>query len=375
MSFKTGSFSSTGRVLRPFTPARAVQRITDLDPADLFEEGKRLVLMDVDNTLVYHNSIEAEPAIREWLERARQVGLELCIVSNTNRVSRLNAIASGLGVEIVRGRMKPSRSMFTMALAKFGRRPEETIMVGDQLITDVFGANRSGIDAIWVEKMPDSREFVGTRVNRIIERVLAGQIYRSLVPATVITDADEPVIDSPAAVIAELEAGEGVAPNKRAALIRQITKFLMVGASSFAIDFTITYLLHKKLSIGGVLVSDTVGRWLMETAPSLFGGTSEPGKASFWISVLIAATIATYNGFYWNRRWTFRVSGDEGRARQLRRVYILGYIGMGLNAAFSQLFLNIIPGHQGQSIFVAKLLAAMVVASYNFIGQRFWAFR
>ncbi len=378
MTFRTGRFERSRSRVRAFTPAHAVAALTDLDLDALHAEGKRLLLMDVDNTLVHHNADGATPEVAAWIAKAHALGFDLCIVSNTNRHDRLAAIAESLGVSVVRGRFKPSRTMFEMALLKFGRGPEETLMVGDQLMTDVLGANRAGIDAVWVQRMPGSREFVGTRVNRLAERALTRVIYKTLVASpTPHAMNDEPVLDSPAAVLDRIEHPDHTPAEhaKPGGLVGQLTKFLVVGASSFLIDFTITYLLHKKLSVGGVLVSDTAGRWLIAHFPSLFGGASEPGKASFWISVLIAATIATYNGFYWNRRWTFGVTGDEGKARQLRRVYLLGYVGMALNAAFSQLFLNIIPGHQGQSIFVAKLMAAAVVASYNFLGQRFWAFR
>lgn len=45
---------------------------------------------------------------------------------------------------------KPSPRMFRMALTKAGLGPDEAVMVGDQLDTDILGASRSGIDSVLV---------------------------------------------------------------------------------------------------------------------------------------------------------------------------------------------------------------------------------
>ena len=369
MSFRTGTFDREGSRFRVFTPAHAVNTLVDLDLDDLYAQGKRLILLDVDNTIVHHNADEATPEIAAWLNRAKAAGFDLCILSNTNRVERLARICESVGVETVRGRMKPSRAMFDMALDRFDRRPEEALMVGDQLVTDVLGANRAGIDAVWVAKMPGSHEFIGTRVNRLLERFLQSQIYKSLVSTPI--PETEPLLNSPAAVLTESPA-EAAAQG---GIGRQIAKFLVVGASSFAIDFGVRFILYRLWHMNGELVSVKVGRWLMATFPALFGGASDPAKASLFLFVVISATVATYNGFYWNRRWTFGLTTDEGKARQLRRVYLLGYIALGLNALLSQIFNNVIPGHANWSLLIASLLAAGCVSVFNFVGQRFWAFR
>jgi len=89
--------------------------------------------------------------------------LSLCILSNTRHPERLARLAAVLEIETFRGKFKPSTHMYEMALAKFGKKPEEAVMIGDQIMTDVLGANRSGIDAIWVQKM-EGPEFVGTKI-------------------------------------------------------------------------------------------------------------------------------------------------------------------------------------------------------------------
>ena len=153
------------RSSRPPTRRRACPRSTCSGSTTA---GKRLILLDVDNTLVQWKTEEFSPEVVAWVERAKAMGFGLCIISNTHRLDRLERLRTSLGVETVRGRFKPSRAMFRLALIKFGRRADEAVMVGDQMMTDVLGANRAGIDAIWVRKM-EGKEFGGTRINRLIE--------------------------------------------------------------------------------------------------------------------------------------------------------------------------------------------------------------
>ncbi|MEZ0324367.1 MAG: YqeG family HAD IIIA-type phosphatase, partial [Fimbriimonas sp.] len=156
-------------VFHPFTPAHAVNTLQEIDLDVLWASGKRLLLVDVDNTLVQWKQENFAAPVLEWIAKAKQMGFNICLVSNTNRLDRLARLKELLGVETVRGRFKPSRAMFRLAMIKFKNKPEETIMIGDQLMTDILGANRAGIEAYWVRKM-EGREFGPTAINRKIER-------------------------------------------------------------------------------------------------------------------------------------------------------------------------------------------------------------
>lgn len=179
--FRTGSFQreKLHGFLRRICPSRAVASVVDVDPVELEAAGKTLILLDVDNTLMPWHGETVPKSSQGWIEDLKRRGLHACVLSNTRRVDRLGRIAGLLGVDFIRGRFKPSPRMYHQALEKYGASPEQAVMVGDQLFTDVWGANRAGIDAIWVEPIA-WREFAGTKISRFAEAIVRGALYRAL---------------------------------------------------------------------------------------------------------------------------------------------------------------------------------------------------
>lgn len=357
MGFRAGQFDRTKTgMLRHFCPAHAVASLPEIGLDWLKEEGKSLILLDVDHTLVKWKQEEFSPEVLEWVAKAKAMGFHLCILSNTRHPERLARLAAVLGIEALRGKFKPSTHMYEMALEKFGKTPDEAIMIGDQIMTDVLGANRSGIEAIWVQKM-EGPEFIGTKFNRFVERIVTSLLYRSLVTPVDAIDLNPNV------------------PFLERTIVKQFLKFAFVGGISFVIDVAIRFILMNVLKMNGQLLSDEVGRSLIEHYPRAFQFATGPDKAFYPIAVFIAATVAMFNSFALNRSFTFRVKGDEGKGGQLARVYLVGYIGMGLNILISSGLYNIIPGHRKISMFLSAVFAAIIVAAWNFVGQRYFAFK
>lgn len=135
------------------------------------------MLLDVDNTLLPWKGMKFPETTLEWIRRCKQVGLALCIVSNTRNRPRLKILSEKLGIPHATGRMKPSRDAFHDAIRITGVPARETIMIGDQLFTDVWGANRMGIPTIWVQPMA-KREFFGTKFSRLAERAIVRLLRR-----------------------------------------------------------------------------------------------------------------------------------------------------------------------------------------------------
>lgn len=117
----------------------------DLDPQALAQRGIKLVLADLDNTLVAYGVTHPTPPVIEWARALEQVGITLYILSNSRRAGRVETFAEALGVPYQGWSGKPKRKGFQNALARMGVTPDQTIMVGDQIFTDVLGAVRSGI--------------------------------------------------------------------------------------------------------------------------------------------------------------------------------------------------------------------------------------
>jgi hypothetical protein len=348
------------RVLHPLAPAHAADSLHQVDLQRLWDRGKRLILIDVDNTLVQWKAENFAQPVLDWLAQAKQMGFNLCIISNTNRLDRLARLSELLGIETVRGRFKPSRAMFRLAMIKFKCKPEQTIMIGDQLFTDVLGANRSGIEAVWVRKM-EGREFGPTSISRFMERLVTGSLYKSMVA---------PIDESP--YPRQLESAK---PLPEKTIVHQIVKFCIVGGTSFVIDTGLTIFLMEIVQVGGTKLSTLVGGWVLESIPFVANIANTPEKASAPILGGMAALVAMFNSFVWNRKWTFEVRGREERLAQLRRFYLVSILGAVISTAIFSLVYNAMPDHSTRAKIIAKVVAAGIAAVWNFMGQRMYAFR
>ncbi|RYG45414.1 YqeG family HAD IIIA-type phosphatase [bacterium] len=349
MSWQSGQFERhrIPGAYRKFAPTRAEENLESVSLPELWEGGKRLILLDVDNTLVRWKTEEFAPDVLEWLAEAKALGFDLCIISNTRRIVRLQRLSERLEIPTVRGRFKPSRAMYRLALIKFGRHAEEAVMIGDQMMTDIFGANRAGIDAIWVRKM-EGKEFVGTRVNRTIEKWLTGRIYRAL-------------------VLPEVEDSESDAmPMERKPLVQQLLRFAIVGGTSFVIDYCIRATLMFATPFGTV-VGEALKQWVQPE--------KDVRLASLPAAALIAWVFATFNSFVWNRKWTFEAVGQDEKRRQMIKFFTVAAIGGLINIIVSTVFAHLLPGEAKSAMRIATLIGTGTGAVWNFVGQKLFAFR
>lgn len=174
------------RVRALLRPHREVRGVIELDPAELKLAGIEALILDVDNTLVTWHSTEIGPDVLQWVAEARAAGLRLCLLSNTRRAPRLRDLAALLEVDYVLPGGKPGRAGFLRAMERLGTHAANTAVVGDQLLTDVFGGNRCGLRTFLVQPL-SPREFWGTRwISRSIERLVLRRT--AALPAAVSSD-------------------------------------------------------------------------------------------------------------------------------------------------------------------------------------------
>ena len=362
--FKAGRFEreKVPGWARGFCPAHSSLSLLDIDLRALAQSGKKLVLLDVDNTLLPWKGEAVPQTSLDWVTAARKCGLELCILSNTRHPARLDRIAKKLGVHYLQGKFKPSTAMYRQALKQFGVQPQQAVMIGDQLFTDILGANRAGIEAIWVRPMT-AHDFVGTKISRFGERLVRGTLYRNL-------------NDGQAAEAMDLPpGGAGALELLKKPVVRQFLKFCIVGGSSTVIDLGLHGFLLFGLQIGSDSFGVVFGRALIESMPWLFSFASKPLDAAVPVLKVLTASLAILNSFYWNRRWTFNIRGKEERLAQLHKFVVVAVIGMVLNTVITTGLYNIVPGHPARSWAIASAIATVVVAFWNFSGQKLWTFR
>ncbi len=130
-------------------PCKSVHDIYEITPEFLREQGIRLLLMDLDNTLSPYIVDEATPELKQWIENLKAGGIEPFIFSN-NKGDRPAMFAQQLGLDFVKLAKKPRQGMLQTVLEQKGVRVEETAIIGDQIYTDVLCGAIGGLYTIVV---------------------------------------------------------------------------------------------------------------------------------------------------------------------------------------------------------------------------------
>ncbi len=161
--------------MKLFTPWMALDRVPMIDLELLRQQGVETILLDMDNTVVPWHTFDVDEATAAWFARAKEMGFTLCILSN-NRRWRIEKLAGMLGVLGVWGARKPFLSGFLRALRVCRTTPKRTVLVGDQLFTDILGAKLLGMRTVLVRPL-SRQEHRWTRWMRVLERKLAGRSF------------------------------------------------------------------------------------------------------------------------------------------------------------------------------------------------------
>lgn len=154
-------------------PDRYFARISRIDiDRDLLALGFRNVLLDVDNTILTRDTHEVPRDVGFWLAKARDAGITFCLVSN-NWHEGVYQLANRLSLPIVAKAVKPLPPAFLMALRKLGAKRSETVVIGDQLVTDVMGAHFLGMKAYLLAPLVE-QDLPHTLLLRNVERAILG---------------------------------------------------------------------------------------------------------------------------------------------------------------------------------------------------------
>lgn len=159
-----------GIIRKLFMPNSYVQSVFQIDLDKLVDKGIKGIITDLDNTLVGWDVKEPTEQIKEWFKTAKDKGITITIVSNNNE-ERVSSFSSHLDVDFIFKARKPMGKAFNRAIKQMNIKPSETVMIGDQMLTDVFGGNRRGLYTIMVVPVKHTDGFI-TQFNRLIERRL-----------------------------------------------------------------------------------------------------------------------------------------------------------------------------------------------------------
>ena len=156
--------------MRPFIPDLYYTDVHAIDLDDLRSRGIRVLLVDLDNTLLPRDTGVMTAELRAWARRVAEEGFRVCLVSN-NWHEKVGEIAKELGFEIVPKAIKPLPFAFRRAMALMESTPADTAVIGDQLFTDILGGNSLGLLTILVQPLSAS-DLPHTLALRLIEQRL-----------------------------------------------------------------------------------------------------------------------------------------------------------------------------------------------------------
>ncbi|MDE6731663.1 MAG: YqeG family HAD IIIA-type phosphatase [Oscillospiraceae bacterium] len=127
-----------------------LKSVLAIDEEFLRKNRVRALILDMDNTLSMHGDPAAESGIPEWLNKMRRLGVRMCVVSN-NTTKRVAPLAAKLGLPFTANGAKPLTFGVNRAVKKMRVKKRETLVVGDQIFTDVMAGNLAGIRTVLVE--------------------------------------------------------------------------------------------------------------------------------------------------------------------------------------------------------------------------------
>ena len=136
----------------------------------LYDQGFRGIVFDIDNTLVAYDRKMPTAEVAELVSLLRRKGFSIVLVSN-NTKRRVRPFAKGIGLRSVFSAIKPLPFGLKKGLALLGTKPEKTIIIGDQLFTDVIAGNYLGLCTILVQPIQEKEAFY-TKIKRRLEKKL-----------------------------------------------------------------------------------------------------------------------------------------------------------------------------------------------------------
>lgn len=157
-------------MIKHFLPDQHVKNIFEITPEDLKTKGIKAIITDLDNTLVEWDRPQATPKLVSWFEEMRKNNIKVTIVSNNNE-NRVKAFSDPLNIPFIFEARKPLLRAFYKALEQMKVQKNETVVIGDQLLTDVLGGNRGGFHTILVVPVAKTDGFI-TKFNRRVERII-----------------------------------------------------------------------------------------------------------------------------------------------------------------------------------------------------------
>lgn len=156
-------------MFKKFFPDEYLESTYKIDFEEQYRKGYRGIIFDIDNTLVPHGA-PSDKRAEKLFEDLKRMGFQCCLLSN-NQYQRVSSFNEKIQVHFIENAHKPSRKNYLKAMELMGTKLENTLFVGDQLFTDVYGAKRVGIHNILVKPIHPKEE-IQIVLKRKLEKIV-----------------------------------------------------------------------------------------------------------------------------------------------------------------------------------------------------------
>ena len=141
----------------------------------LWEKNIRGLIFDLDNTLTPFHEKLPPAKIVALMRRLEKMGFEICLLTN-NTTRRLNGFNEEMNLKGIANGLKPFTRGIKQAMEIMGTSKKQTVIIGDQLLSDVWGGKNAGITTILVAPITE-KDFWFVKIKRIIERRMLRKFF------------------------------------------------------------------------------------------------------------------------------------------------------------------------------------------------------
>lgn len=160
-----------------FYPKSYFNNILEIDNNFLLKNNIKAILLDIDNTILDADDNMLE-GLEEWVKNMQMQGIKFCIVSNTNKKKKAERMSKILDIPFIYFAKKPLKFGFKKAKKIVQEEKNENIaVIGDQVLTDVFGANRCRMYSILVSPIKNKDIWI-TKINRLLEKQILKKYFK-----------------------------------------------------------------------------------------------------------------------------------------------------------------------------------------------------
>ncbi|HBA37883.1 MAG TPA: YqeG family HAD IIIA-type phosphatase [Firmicutes bacterium] len=153
-----------------FLPDIYQKSVYAINYENLKNAGIKVILFDLDNTIAPVMADQPSKKMKELFEEIKNIGIRPIILSNSNK-KRVEPFKDGLFVDAACSSHKPMSGKYKKILDIYNVKPNEVAAVGDQILTDVLGANRMEITSILINPI-STIDLRFTKINRFFERII-----------------------------------------------------------------------------------------------------------------------------------------------------------------------------------------------------------